>query len=118
MWARTVEVMLGFWLAASPFIFDHSDDNVLLWWNDFLCAFLIIAFSLLSFWHRTSRMHLANIAIALWLMGFGYLGFSYPVPPAGQNTIMLGLILLMLAIIPSKATFPPKKWREYHSMKS
>lgn len=27
MWARVVEVMLGCWLAVSPFVFRHSADE-------------------------------------------------------------------------------------------
>jgi hypothetical protein len=116
MWARTVEVMLGFWFAASPFIFSHSPDEPRLWWNDLGSAFLIIAISLLSFWSRTRRAHLLNILVALWLIGFGYFGFGDPPPPAAQNDLTVGLILLMLAIIPSEATLPPRGWREFVKM--
>jgi hypothetical protein len=112
MWARTVEVMLGVWLAASPFIFRHAPDELPFWWNDFGSAFLIITISLLSFGTRTRRAHLLNILVALWLLGFGYFGSGDPPPPAAQNEMVVGLILLMLAIIPSQATLPPKGWRE------
>jgi hypothetical protein len=114
MWARTVEVMLGFWLGASPFIFSHSPVEPRLWWNDLGSAFLIITISLFSFWSRTMRAHLLNILMALWLIGFGYFGFGgEPPPPAAQNDLTVGLILLMLAVIPSEATLPPKGWREF-----
>ncbi len=116
MWARTVEVMLGLWLAASPFIFSHSPDQPRLWWNDFGSAFLIITISLLSFWSRTTRAHLLNILVAVWLVGFGYFGFGDPPPPAAQNDFVVGLILLMLAIIPSEATLPPQGWRKFTRM--
>jgi hypothetical protein len=62
------------------------------------------------------RAHLLNILVALWLLGFGYFGFGEPAPPAAQNNIVVGLILLMLAIIPSEATLPPKGWRELTRM--
>ena len=115
MWARAVEVMLALWLAASPFIFGHSPAEPRLWWNDLVCAGLIMTLSLFSFWSRTTQAHLLNIAVALWLMGFGYFGFGYPPPPAAQNDFALGILLLMLAIIPSHATQPPKRWIDYEA---
>lgn len=112
MWSRTAEVMLGFWLAASPFIFSHSADEPGLWWNDFGCAFVILALSLVSFWSRARRAHLLNILVGVWLVGFGYLGSGPAQPtPASQNQLLVGLVLLMLAIIPSQATLPPPGWR-------
>jgi hypothetical protein len=112
MWARTTEVMLGAWLAASPFIFRHSPEEPLLWWNDLGSALLVVTLSLLSFWSRMRRAHLLNILVALWLVGFAYFGFGSPPPPAAQNDLVVGLLLLMLAIIPSQATLPPRGWRE------
>lgn len=117
MWARAVEVMLGFWLAASPFIFRHSPDEPSLWWNDFASAFLVITISLLSFWSRTMRFHLLNILVAVWLVGIGYFGFGETPLPAAQNDLTVGLILLMLAIIPSEATLPPRAWRKFIEMR-
>lgn len=112
MWPRTVEVMLGLWLAMSPFIFSHSPDQPRMWWTDFGAAFLIITVSLASFGHRTSRAHLLNILIALWLVGYSYFAFSESPPPAVQNDLTVGILLLMLAIIPSRATAPPAGWSE------
>lgn len=112
MWPRTVEVMLGLWLAMSPFIFSHSPDQPGLWWTDFGAAFLIITVSFASFGKRTRRAHLLNILIALWLVGYSYFAFSESPPPAVQNDLTVGILLLMLAIIPSRATAPPAGWSE------
>jgi hypothetical protein len=112
MWARTAEVMLGLWLAASPFIFGHPPDEPALWWNDFGAAFLMVTVSLLSFWGRASHAHLLNILVGLWLVGFGYFGSGDPPSPAAQNDLIVGILLLMLAIVPSHAALPPWEWRE------
>lgn len=48
MWARVVEVMIGCWLAMSPFIFRHPADQEALWANDLPCAFGVVALALLS----------------------------------------------------------------------
>lgn len=110
MWPRTAEVMLGLWLAASPFIFGHSAAEPRLWWNDFICAALVMTISLASFHDRTRRAHLLNIAVALWLMAFAYFTSGSPAPPAAQNDLAVGILLLMLAIIPSRASEPPQSW--------
>ena len=112
MWPRVVEVMLGCWLAASPFIFHPSADQPAFWWNDFLCALLIITFALLSFWERARWAHLLQLGMGLWLMGWAfYWGFGQnPVPPAMQNDVMTGFTLLMFAILPNKVTRPPASW--------
>ena len=112
MWARTVEVMLGLWLAASPFIFRHPADEPALWWSDLGCAFLVVTISLLSFWSRTAHAHFLNVLVALWLVGFGYFGSGDPPTPAAQNSLVTGLLLLLLAILPSQATLPPEEWRK------
>jgi hypothetical protein len=53
-----------------------------------------------------------NVLVALGLVGAGYFATGDPPPPAAQNEMLVGLLLLMLAIIPSEATLPPKGWRE------
>lgn len=112
MWPRTVEVMLGLWLGASPFIFQHPASEPAFWWTDFVCAFLIVTISLASFWSRTLHAHVLNLGVALWLVGFGYLAFGASPPPAAQNELTVGLLLLIVAIIPSEATLPPREWRK------
>jgi hypothetical protein len=113
MWARVIEVMLGCWLAVSPFIFRHAAEETALWRTDLGCALAVVALALLSFWHPLRRAHLAIGLVALWLVGFGYLASPRPVPPAFQNDLVVGLLLLMLAIIPSEASLPPERWRDF-----
>lgn len=117
MWARAAEVMLGLWLMAGPFVFGHPPGEPRLWWNDLGCGSLVIVVSLLSFWSRTSHAHLLNVGLGLWLVGFGYLGFERPPPAAAQNAFATGILLLMLAIIPSEASRPPRGWRELEEAK-
>lgn len=115
MWSRVVEVMLGFWLAASPFIFRHAPDARALWVNDLLCGFAVVTLGLLSFWQPLRQAHVATCGVALWLIGFGCLVSPYPAPPALQNNILVGALLLMFAIIPNESSVPPKAWRDLYS---
>jgi hypothetical protein len=102
--------MLGSWLLISPFIFHYGDAPLAWWINDNVVGLAVIAFGLFSFWRPTRRMHLLSILAALWLMGYGRFGHDYPFPPAAQNYITLGLLLLMVAVIPSRASRPPDAW--------
>lgn len=112
MWARVIELMLGCWLAVSPFIFRHSPEDRVLWFSDLLSALVIIVVVLVSFWPPLRFAHIANLAVALWLIAFGYWA-PYPTPPALQNDIVVGLLLMMFAIIPNNANEPPQPWREF-----
>jgi SPW repeat-containing protein len=111
MWARVIEVMLGCWLAMSPFIFRHSADETVMWLNDLFSALAVIVLALVSFLPRWRYAHVAIILVALWLIGFGFWASAYPIPPALQNDIVVGLLLMMFAIIPNEANLPPQAWR-------
>ena len=113
MWARVIEVMLGCWLVLSPFIFRHAAEERIFWFNDFFSATIVIVLALVSFWPPLRFAHLGNFLVALWLIAFGFWASSYPAPPALQNDIGVGLLLLMFAIIPNEATQPPKPWRDF-----
>lgn len=118
MWARVVEIMLGCWLAMSPFIFGHPDDRPAWWWNDFACALLLVIIPLLSYLEPYRRAHLLLIAVGCWLIGFGMVLGDYPVPPALQNDIVVGILLLMFAIVPTEAGEPPPAWRAWNARHS
>jgi hypothetical protein len=113
MWARIVEVMMGCWLAVSPFIFRHSPEDRVLWFNDLLSATVVILLALVSFWPPLRFAHVANLAVGLWLIAFGFWAFPYPTPPALQNNVVIGLLLLMFAVIPNEANRPPRPWRQH-----
>lgn len=109
MWARVIEVMLGCWLAMSPFVFGYRpEDAPVLWITDFAGAAAVILFALLSFAPALRRAHLGNLAVAAWLVGTGY---AWGPTPAHQNHLIVGLLLAMLAIVPSEADLPHPSWR-------
>ena len=111
MWPRVVELMLGLWLLASPFIFQHGDAGAL-WKNDLACGFLVITFSCMSFAKKLRRAHLATLGLGLWLASFGYFYAPHPLPGAAQNAIVVGLLLVMIGVVPSEASTPPRGWRD------
>jgi peptidoglycan/LPS O-acetylase OafA/YrhL len=112
MWTRTTEVCIAAWLAMSPFIFRLSPDQTFLWATDFVCATLIAVLSLASLWPPLNKLHLGNLAICGWLVVPAFLAGPTP-PPAHQNHVVVGLLLAMIAILPTRADQPPRSWRDY-----
>jgi hypothetical protein len=115
MWPRTVEVMLACWLAISPFIFGHQDSQWSWWWTDWGAAILIAVFALISFVHQARRAHVLELLVALWLIGFGWATSPAGLgAPAQQNWICIGLLVGMMAIIPTDCVRPPERWRDWN----
>lgn len=113
MWARAVEVMLGLWLWISPFVFGHYGRLAGLVWSDLLSGAAVILLALLSFVSPLRRAHLLSLVVGAWLVGFGRLGFAHPAPPGAQNEMLVGLVLVLMAIVPSESSRPPLAWRQY-----
>lgn len=112
MWSRVVEVMLGCWLAVSPFVFRHGGDDTAFWVNDLSCASAVILLALVSWWHPLRHAHVLIAGVGLWMIAFGYLHFGGPIPPAVQNNVLMGLLLVMFGVIPNRASEPPASWRK------
>jgi len=111
MWARIVELMLGCWLVVSPFVFRHGGGRTDLWVNDLAWGSVLVVVALLCHWRPLRRLHLLNVVTAGWLLVFGYTSIEgHPAPPHTQNHMIVGLLVLMLAVIPSAATRPPPGW--------
>lgn len=123
MWCRVVEIFLAFWLALSPWIFGHFGEDPALVANDLVCASLVVLFSSLSFVEkgraRALRFaHLANVVVALWLVGFAYVVGGYPNAPGHQSEILVGLTLGLFAIAPNRASEPPESWRRFYAARA
>lgn len=112
MWARILEFMLACWLAISPFIFRYPKEPLFVWINDFTCSILIAFFALICYVKSLRQMHLWNLGMAFWLYATGY--FLHLPKGASQNYIVLGILLLMTAILPSESEKPPKPWRDFY----
>jgi len=114
MWARIMEVMLGVWLAITPFVFRYPGEDTFAWVMDFVAAALVCTFALFSYWPRTHRAHLGNVLVAGGLCVHAYFIVGHPAPPPAQNHFFVGLLLLMSAILPSHNEQPPSAWRAFY----
>ncbi|MDP1608003.1 MAG: hypothetical protein Q8L98_01670 [Chlamydiales bacterium] len=117
MWARVIEFMLAIWLALSPFILRYPSHETFFWINDLVCACLVALFALVSFWYPLRKIHLLTIGIALWLWSLGYSNFPEQTSPPLENSVVIGLLLLILAIVPSHASLPSHSWQEFMKRK-
>ena len=110
MWARDIELMLGCWLLVSPFVFAHAPDRLFLWANDLGCGAVAVVTALVCYWPPLRRAHLLLLAVAAWLVVFGW---TSRLGAASENHITLGFLLGLFAIVPSEATLPPSAWRRF-----
>ena len=111
MWPRVVEVMFGAWLLIVPFVFRGTPEVDRFVPSAVLSGSVIIVASLMAFWHRTAWARFITLAASLWLMGHGYFAAVRPGPPAAQNEITVGLLLILFAILPNETNRPPIGWR-------
>lgn len=110
MWARDFEMALALWLGAAPLVFRHAGAES--WAVDLACAAIVVGLGLVSYTRRARRAHLGTLAIAVGLMAYGWASSSVHDPlPAHQNRIVVGFLLAMLAIVPTRASLPPEPWR-------
>ena len=117
MWARIVEIMLGFWLMASPFVFRLTETEPKNWVTHLSCGLAVIIFGFASYWRRTKWAHFLTLAVALWLILSGY-SAGHPAPPSAQNQIVVGLLLGMFSIVPNQANQIPAEWRKFYKDKA
>lgn len=111
MWPRVVEVTLGAWLLITPFVFRDSPAIHTYATNAMISGSVVIVASLLCFWRRADRSYFVTLLVALWLIGHGYFSAERPGPAPAQNEIMVGLLLLLFAILPTETNQPPGPWR-------
>jgi hypothetical protein len=113
MWPRIAEILLGGWLAASPWALSPTAGNSWPWINDMSAGLAIVVLAALSFFRPLGWAHLLEIPVGLWLLGFAFL--ASPPSAAAQNEILVALVLLMFAIIPNEASRPARSWREFEA---
>ena len=111
MWSRITEILLGCWLIASPFVFGHAHDESFWWVMDVGVGSVVILLAAASYWTRTQHAHLLLLLVTCVLFGLAYSQFGDP-PPAAQNRALVGLLLLMFALIPNRASQPSPSWSE------
>ena len=118
MWARPIEMILGFWLLASPLVFGT---NVIGGPGaaafDHATGLLVVVLALLSLSKRTGWAHFLTLAVAAFLVLPSYLT-AYPAPAYIQNRIAVGLVLTIFAIIPNNVEQTTEAMQKYYGKES
>ena len=110
MWPRYLEILLGLWLVASPWVFSHPESD-LRRLNEVATGAAVVALAVASFFRPTRWAHLLTIGVAVWIGAAAYFFEPRPGPPGAQNDITVALLLLMTCILPNEASQPPRPWR-------
>jgi hypothetical protein len=112
MWPRVCEILIAAWLAASPWVLGHASGPPGMWLSDLAAAAVIVVLAAASFTERGRRLHLLELLVAAWLIGFGNFAAPHALPNL-QNDILTGLVAPMFAIIPSPVNDTPRPWRVF-----
>lgn len=102
--------MLGCWLLCSPFIFRAEHRSGVESWIDFAHGGLVTTLAALAFWRPTRYAHLVTMIVSLLMIIVPRFALSPEISPAGQNFMMVGLLLLMFAMVPNEAFATPRVW--------
>ncbi len=116
MWPRVVEVMLGCWLLISPFVFRLPPGETFLWANSFAAGAVVIAISLAACKPSWERVRFLNLAVCAYLVLSAYFAppGPWPPPPAYQSWLVVALLILITAVIPTQSTRPPRAWQAFY----
>ncbi|ORE97001.1 NAD-dependent epimerase/dehydratase family protein [Aurantimonas sp. 22II-16-19i] len=120
LWVHFLNILLGAWLATSPFVFGTFAEDTFreavvqvsqergLWepsfrstltaWNDVISGLMIMAFGALSLSYRLSWAQWANTAVGIWLL-FAPLIFWTPSAAVYANDTFVGALVIAFAIL-------------------
>ena len=119
MWPRLAELLIAVWLAASPWLLPMPGGaGAFLRANALVCAGLVALFALLSFRRALAKAHLLSLGVAVWLAAVAIAAPDPPPPAAYQNCMVVGLLLLLFAVVPSRASEAPSGWQEFYRSQS
>jgi hypothetical protein len=118
MWARLCEMLLGAWLAASPFILPTEGSPRWILMNETVCGALCIAVAAVACLSPRRPWNLLQIPLGLWFASAAYFTSPSPATANAQNDLLTAFFLLNFAIIPTRTSNPPPEWAAEVSLKS
>lgn len=83
------------------------------WLVNGLAAAAVVAFSAMTFQPTLRHAHAGTLLVAVLLIAWAWSSFPRPGPAVAQNQILVGLLLGLLAVVPTEAGRPPVAWRQY-----
>jgi hypothetical protein len=99
-WPRWAEIALGFWLASGAFLLPGSGEMGRT--IGLIVGAAVVACSAASLLPACNKLHLANIVIALGLVGYLLFAAPRPATPDLQNLVFTALVLVNFAVVPNE----------------
>jgi hypothetical protein len=105
MWARWLNVILGFWLVSAPFVLDYRLREAQL--HDLVLGLAILLVALLSI--AMPRLRFAHTALGAWLVAAPFaLGYSDSAA-ATLNDVIVGLLVALLSLVWDHRVWTPHR---------
>ena len=111
MWPRVLEVVIGAWLLMSPVIFQHTRGADAYALSQAAAGTVVVVASLLAIWPPAAAARGVTALATLSLIAHGYFSAPRPGPPAAQNEIVAGLLLILFVLLPNDVNAPPRPWQ-------
>lgn len=112
-WPRIVEILLGCWLSLSPAFLGWANGNPATLLSERFFGSAIIIVAIVAIVLPWEPLHFLIAPLDLWILIVPYFEFARPGPALAQSDITVGLVLLMMLILPTRALEPPKSWRVF-----
>lgn len=111
MWPRWIECGLAGWLSCAGFVLGVPAAALGVWVVDSAAALAVIAAAITASRRRDGRAHVLTLAVGVIVFVHGFVQ-PWPLPAWHENHILVGLLLVMFAVIPTDAHRPPPPWRD------
>ena len=111
-WPRLLELALGVWLLLSASTLGHAGQTELEA-ADRIAGGATLVVVLLSLIRRLRLVRVGTLVVAVGLVAWAWLSFPRPGPAGAQNQLLVGLVLGLLAFVPTEWNRPPPSWRPY-----
>ncbi len=99
--ARVVNVVLGCWLFASAFLWEHTPVH---FHNAWIVGLLLVAFAVWAFWWPPARYF--DTTLALWLV-LASVFMAQGARATLINNMIVGLAVFVVSLVPSRFEGPP-----------
>lgn len=110
MWPRLCEIVIGLWVAASPWVLPAGSGPQWVAINEAVSGAACVLIAIVSCLRPREWWHLLQIPLALWIVAAAYFTSPVPATATAQSDLLAAFFLVNFAIIPTRATEPPPGW--------
>lgn len=98
IWRDFTNIILGFWLIASPFTFGYRDAAMV--WNDVASGVAIVTLGVLTLWPRFDLARWGLCATGIWLLFAPLLFWATDAAAYANDTLVGALVIAFSVLIP------------------